>query len=195
MKRSNEKNEYVGVRRLAPTHVLAAWVVFTLFGPANSAAADKQTTEAAKSEKVKHILESKVMTPRPINKGSETFCNAFLDDFRAQRGIEFVEPAVHVDDYDHPALKLYRDRCPSLKMNIRGIIEPRWLDEIERLGKTYDDVLNDLEYSGRAHEATANFKMFEVDIDNDAKNGKEFVFTPRDLSTQSWRVCPIQAHG
>mgnify|MGYP001592741323 FL=1 len=93
------------------------------------------------------------------NKDNQQFCAAFLQDFTEQKGIEHIKPIVEVDDYKDTKLQKYLKRCPKEEFHKTVWVEPRQMYEHER-----------------EYYATKNFKLFEVNIDNNSKNGDEYVF-------------------
>ena len=117
------------------------------------------------------------------------FCAAFLDDFTKQKGIKYIKPIVEVDNYNDPKLQNYFKQCPKGEFNRNSLIHhARTLEEQEEMDKLVH--VKELELGRALTEeekekvlnlridsyATKNFKLYKVDIDNNAKNGDEFVF-------------------
>lgn len=100
------------------------------------------------------------------------FCRQFLEDFKQQTHIEYLQPFLQTDDYDDPRLKVYRDKCPKLKLNKHIAWSPRVY---------YEGLENEPENVQEAGACcisygTRNFKLFRIDINNDPKDGEEYVF-------------------
>lgn len=133
------------------------------------AAGAPQASEAAKAEAVKRIMagrEFKIM----FEYEDTPFCRAFLEDFQAHRGIEYIEPIARAKYYSNPAFQPYRDRCPGWELN-------KWIKADMGDGPP-DEPLSeaDLESFGDNYFGTRNFKLYRLDIDNDPANGEEYVF-------------------
>jgi competence protein ComGC len=109
------------------------------------------------------------------------FCAAFLDDFAKQKGIEHIKPIVEVDDYNDLKLQNYLKQCPNKKFNKATVVYPnphyseRWVELEQKLGRPLtDEELEDC-CGGIAFYATKNFKLYKVNIDNDARGTNEYV--------------------
>jgi uncharacterized protein YecT (DUF1311 family) len=83
--------------------------------------------ERDKGDMVRKILLTSEIKLRPgmykknptpeINKKNlehSNFCNTFIEDFIKQKGIEYIEPKVRINDYKHPELSKLRDQCPNI---------------------------------------------------------------------------------
>lgn len=108
------------------------------------------------------------------------FCVAFLDDFTKQKRVEHIKPIVEVDDYNDPRLQNYFKQCPKAEFHKTIAINPHpqlHLEIAEReqeLGRTLTE--EELEENGgRIFHATKSFKLYKVNMDNDAKNGNEYI--------------------
>lgn len=64
---SDEMKKNVGGRRPTSTYVLASWIMFALFGLAAVSTKAEETTEAAKAEKVRRILEARPALAGPLS--------------------------------------------------------------------------------------------------------------------------------
>ncbi len=51
----------------------------------------------------------------PYDQSDTEFCNSFVKDFAHQHGIEYVEPELKTNDYNHPVLTTLRNQCPNIK--------------------------------------------------------------------------------
>lgn len=98
------------------------------------------------------------------------FCKQLLNDFQAQAGIQYVKPIVETNDFNDPALKAYTKKCPNLELRKRVLLNPRWADDLK------EESPEEREKYGDVYMGTANFKLYKVDINNKAADGKEFVF-------------------
>jgi len=110
---------------------------------------------------------------------NEKFCAAFLEDFKEQKGIEHIMPIVEADDYNDPKLQAYLKLCPKLQFNktyeLRHTTGMQEIAAKEKKGKKLTD--KDWEEAGAIdYYATKNFKLYKVNIDNNAENGDEYVF-------------------
>jgi hypothetical protein len=111
--------------------------------------------EYIRKDQVRLVL-GKHMKNNPYPKDPE-FCNRFLSDFMTQRNIVHVEPEFYADSYDDPRFDKYKQIDPSVDMH-------------------RDEVRGGSGIFGGPTYANDNFRLFEVDIDNDPSNGKEIVF-------------------
>jgi hypothetical protein len=140
-----------------------------LLSAAPSIAADKGGADPQKEELI-GIMKGVNFVPQ-LGK-DEPFCKSFYEDFKKQTNIEHIRPILKADKYDDPALQPYQEKCPALKMH-----------------KTMAFTQKDLEISGEATDeedaesravsimyGERNFQLFSVDIDDNQKNGKEYVF-------------------
>ncbi len=100
----------------------------------------------------------------------ENFCKSFLDDLKERSAVEFVEPIVQTDDYNNPMLQSYLGKCPKLQLNKSVAFEPR----IWEYAKTLPE--EERERLGRVSFTSLDFRLYHVDIDNNTKNGKEYLF-------------------
>lgn len=102
------------------------------------------------------LVLGKHMKNNPYPKDPD-FCNRFLSDFMAQRNIVHIEPEFYADSYDDPRFDKYKRLDPSVDMH-RG------------------DAKGGSGFPGGTLYANGNFKLYEVDINNDPSDGKEIVF-------------------
>jgi hypothetical protein len=112
------------------------------------------------------------------------FCAAFLDDFTNQKGIEYIKPNVEVDNYDDPRLQEYLKGCPSRNFHKVTDYHSHTLQAIVDTEQSLGRALSEeelKEYDVIDFYATKNFKLYKVDIDNDAKNGEEYVLYAEDF--------------
>ena len=131
--------------------------------------------EADKAESIKQIMAKRTFEMSPVvRKNSKAFCEAFLLDFRLQKSIEFIEPVAKADSYDNPVWEPYKRRCPALELFDQYGCMAADAEYIRTLPKEEGDRYRKgvcQHYRGRA-----NFKLFLVDINNNAQDGKEHVF-------------------
>lgn len=98
------------------------------------------------------------------------FCRQFLKDFQMQATIKYVEPIVAANNYNDPALDVYKQKCPKLDLRKRVLLAPRVADAVEKLPD------EEAEKYGDVYVGTANFKLYKIDINNNPSDGEEFVF-------------------
>lgn len=98
------------------------------------------------------------------------FCTQFLNDFKTQTTIRYVKPIVATNDYNDPALDMYKKKCPKLDLRKRVLLAPRIADAVEKLPA------EEAEKYGDVYMGTANFKLYKVDINNNPSDGDEFIF-------------------
>ena len=98
------------------------------------------------------------------------FCKQFLKDFQTQTTIQYVKPIVATNDYNDPALDIYKKKCPKLELRKRVLLNPRWADSVEKLPA------EEMEKYADVYLGTENFKLYKVDINNKSSDGDEFVF-------------------
>lgn len=98
------------------------------------------------------------------------FCRQFLKDFQTQATIQYIKPIVLTNDCNDPALDMYKKKCPKLELRKRVLLNPRWADYAEKLPA------EEMEKHGDVYMGTANFKLYQVDINNKPSDGDEFVF-------------------
>lgn len=74
-------------------------------------------SEKARAEIASRILNRSEVTLRdgPYSQEDKKFCNAFLEDFKQQRNVEYIEPNFRTNDYNHPQLVALRNQCPNIK--------------------------------------------------------------------------------
>lgn len=123
-------------------------------------------SEKAKGEIASKILNGSEVTLRkgPYSPDDVKFCNAFLEDFKAQRGIEYIEPKFRTNDYNAPELAKLRNQCPN------KFAEPKKCDAVALASwlKGYED---DEEAAQKKAEemcatlfGTDKFALYEIDF-------------------------------
>jgi hypothetical protein len=153
-------------------------VLFLLFLPAICSAGDSdQVLEKKKAAIVKVMNQGNF---KAYIQNDKKFCATFLVDFKEQKNIEHIKPILEVDSYNDPELQAYFKQCPNKKFNEKIMMSARAAEEIEKkeelLGRklTEEELAKEINFPG--YYATKNFKLFKVNLDNDMKNGNEFVF-------------------
>jgi|GEM_PF-5844113 len=179
--------------------IIGAIALLLFLGGGLAVAGETQTSqpicEKGQSEKVnpassenKSIEQKKAAIMKIMSQGTfkariqdnKVFCSAFLEDFKQQKNIEYIQPIAEVDNYNDPKLQAYFKKCPNKAFDKTTVIyHARTLEEIaqeeQRLGRLLSE--EELkEYGGFEYRATKNFKLYKVNIDNNAKNGDEYVF-------------------
>lgn len=133
--------------------------------------------EADKADGIKRIMAKRKFEMRPVvRKQNIAFCEGFVQDFQAQKNIEFIAPDTKADNYDDPVWQPYRRRCTNLASELFDSYhcEPKIAQSIEALPKEQRD--SHYKSSCRHYRGTANFKHYFVDINNNPNDGKEYVF-------------------
>lgn len=137
-----------------------------------AAAADPGVVrEAVKAEAVKRIMARKKFYPRQPEK---PFCRQFLEDFRILKDMRFVEPVARAEHYDDLVLEPYKARCGDLPLNEYFECDPRSTQDVKWSKVPREKRQQYLRFC-HLYIGTAKFKVFELDIDNDPKNGKELI--------------------
>lgn len=122
------------------------------------------STEATKRELVE-IMKGVNFVPQI---GEDPICKTFYEDFKQQKNIEHILPIVKAEKYDDPALKSYRGKCPKLDFH-KSLTSnhahgpENWTEE-------------DWETLGIPVYGLRNFQFYKIDINNNPKDGDEFVF-------------------
>jgi hypothetical protein len=139
--------------------------------------------EADKAEAIKRIMAS-----RTFHTGSKAlpFCKVFLEDFREQKGIKYVEPLVRTESYDAPALQPYKDRCPDLEMHKLAECSQQDWSYVQSLPE--EEREREMDKVCRVYYGTRNFKLYELDLNGNPKDGKEVavyferIYGPQNIS-------------
>jgi len=134
--------------------------------PAGLQAADEDTVAA-----VKLIMARK---PFFLKQPGNPFCGSFLRDFRTLKGMALAQPVARASSYDDPMLARYKARCGGQPLNekfecdARTGLDTEWSKDWKVARQQFLDFCE-------VFYGTANFKLFELDIDNNPKNGKELI--------------------
>jgi hypothetical protein len=94
----------------------------------------------------------------------EKFCREFFEDFKKQGKIEHVQPIIQADRIDDPALASFLAKCPTVKWIGAEADEPGY------------PLNTRVRTQSRNTVGTAHFRLYQVDIDNNKRNGREHVF-------------------
>lgn len=96
----------------------------------------------------------------------EKFCRQFFKDFQTQKDLVHIQPIIQADRYDDPALAAFVGKCPRVKWIGAQADDPAYrLNTQVRSGLLAPTLVG-----------TAHFRLYQVDIDNDKRNGREHVF-------------------
>ncbi len=109
---------------------------------------------------------------------SQRFCSDFLKDFSQQKNIRYIKPIVEVDNYEDKRLQAFLTRCPKNDFNVTYVIyHPSMMGELAEAEARGEKITNAYmeELGGIRYQAIGPFRLFRVDIDNDASNGDEYV--------------------
>lgn len=159
-----------------PLGVFARPLLLLMLGMGGAAQAQAPAkSDSENVERIRTIMANRNFETRAyVKHPNKDFCEAFLQDFRQQKGIEHIEPVSKAESYDDPVWQPYKTRCPDLE-----------------LFESYGCLAEDAEYIATLPKGegvryrrnvcehfrgTANFKLYEVDINNDPAGGKEKVF-------------------
>jgi hypothetical protein len=123
----------------------------------------------SEKEKLLSIFRAMEYTQRS-SFGNPSECEAIFRDLKANRNFEIIEPLIRTDDYAEPSLRSYLGKCPALELNKIVSYEPRIWEDIKDLPA------KEQERFGSVSVATKDFRLYRVDIDNDPKNGDEYIF-------------------
>lgn len=124
-------------------------------------------------EKLFSIVESLEFRKRPYIQNiqtNESFCRSFLEALKTRKEVEFVEPILKTDDYNDPKLQSYLGKCPKLPLNKFVAFEPRIWEYARTLPEEEREKL------GRVSFTNLDFRLYHIDVDNNPKNGKEYLF-------------------
>jgi uncharacterized protein len=116
---------------------------------------------ASEKDKVRQIMMSHHFSLNlALPKSSEAFCRAFLDDFRAMRGITFLTPVTESDNYDDKKWDAYKARCPDTGLFEGFACDPQTQEDVDSLpeGKQHAEKMR----SCKLFRCTQKFKMFKV---------------------------------
>jgi hypothetical protein len=119
----------------------------------------------------KRIVSKYTFRPSP---GAPPFCRAFLRDFRTQKSVRFIEPVVEAQTYDDPVLEPYKRMCGEQPLNELFTCEARGAPEWDT-NKAWKERRNELLAQCDSSHMTSNFKVFELDINDDPVDGVELV--------------------
>lgn len=135
-------------------------------------AAGSERTTPLKEQIVKLLASITMKLNYAVN---EKFCRQFFEDFQKQEKIVHVQPIIQADRYDDPALAVFVGKCPTVKW-IGG--EAEVIDILVGRPKLPEYRLNTRvrDQFGNESVATAHFRLYHVDIDNNKGNGREYVF-------------------
>jgi hypothetical protein len=126
--------------------------------------------EPAESVQLKEqIVKLMASITMKLNPAVETkFCRQFFEDFRKQEKIVHVQPIIQVSNYDDPALASFKAKCPKFRVANKEGDESS--DPEFGLNETVGDQF------GNLWQGTAHFKLYKINLNNDAKDGDEYVF-------------------
>lgn len=153
-----------GARRLSARYALAllAAVVFLFTSAAHAESGvvvGNTPRETDKLKEIQAIIERQGMeipdrfpshaTVEDIRR-IQRDCGRFLDDLKAGKDIEVIEPILRTDDPNHPGLARYQNACRNIKSS-------------------------EANYSDLSSIGTGGFRLYRLELDGNAKNGLEEV--------------------
>lgn len=144
-------------------------ILLMITTPASIALSDDKN-QLDEKEKLFSIAQRLEFRKRPYMKEDESFCKSFLEALKGRKEVEFIEPIIRTDDYNDPILQSYLSKCPKLQLNKLVAFEPRIWEHAKTLPEEEREKL------GRVSFTNLDFRLYHVDIDNDPKNGREYLF-------------------
>src|SRR5712692_5271664 len=144
--------------------------IFLLVLPVDGKAQLSQP-EATKAQTIKQILaKNKFQNKQSKN----TFCTQILSDLKTMNGITFMEPIARADSYDDPALAPFKKRCGEQPLKESFHCGARATTGI-KLDRNWKKRRQQLAEICEAWYGTKNFKVFQLDINNNPKDGEELI--------------------
>jgi hypothetical protein len=133
-----------------------------------------QIKESPLPPELQAVFDAVVMPGRATGESPEAWCEGFLADFASQSGVVHIEPAARSTSYADVVFQPWRQHCPTTAFNRWSwhVLTSASLIEDWKLPALLPDGLSYPEYS----YAARNFRLYEVDLDNDPGNGTETVF-------------------
>ena len=136
-----------------------------------NANAQTKPNETVKVGPIMQILARKEFAP---NQPEKPFCAQFLKDFKTLNGMRFIEPKVVAQNYDEPALASFKARCGKQPLNEIFACDGRATADVKWEANPAKRRQQNLEYCSVFY-GTRNFKIFQLDANNDPKDGEEIV--------------------
>ena len=131
--------------------------------------------ESAKAAVVKEIIAGRKFeifsTPVEWLKPDEKFCNAFLDDFRQQKNIEYIEPVVRTDFFEDKGLANAIKPCNEKDINRDIVMPDGWVSSIEQMS---DEAIE--KNASAIYHGTANYKIYKFDLFTEKENNDLYVY-------------------
>ena len=130
--------------------------------------------ESAKAAVVKEIIAGRKFeifsSPVEWLRPDEKFCNAFLEDFRQQKNIEYIEPVVRSDFFGDEKLNDRIKPCSESDIN-RVIVMPDGWGSTEKMS------MEDIEKNASAiYHGSANFKVYKFDLYPGDEKNDQYVY-------------------
>jgi hypothetical protein len=151
-------------------------LIYILLSSSNVYADDVSSTIEKKRAAIKIIMSSSQVST--YIQHDREFCSMFIRDFKFQNKIEHIKPVMETENYDQMVLTPYFNKCSKKEFNkTYEIRHPRGMQEIAEIEATGKEVTDKEmeEAGGIAYRATKNVKLYKIDINNNKKNGDEFV--------------------
>lgn len=158
-------------------------VMFSAYAVADEKQNGTQPAEVEKVQVAQKRLSQEEQLARALEKVNaaewepfiihdEPLCNAFLQDFKEQKGIEYIQPIIETGNYDDSRFEPYKKRCadPAFEWNRTIAFQPRLFDYAKDLPLERRMKIGDVSL------LTENFKLYQVDITNTSSDGEELVF-------------------
>jgi hypothetical protein len=157
----------------------AAYLVVSPNVPASDQT--KNESDSERKQKMMEELGRAELQPFPATEGKEE-CETFFRDFGKQKNIDYLQPGITADKLDDSRLQARIKHCPSLELPKNCFW--RWAHGEGIVPKFYRDFSS---REGCAEEAngTKNFRIYDVDLDNNASNGTEIIYYEGGLEGHS----------
>ena len=132
--------------------------------------AEVQRNDQHKIELSRLVYLVNTRISKPVINHDPEICSAFLNDFKTQSRISYIQAIIEADSYEDPRFGPYRKRCPNLDWHKNVTFIPGIWDSIKDLSEEEREKYGNVSYS------TSNFKLYQVDINNNPDDGDEVLF-------------------
>lgn len=121
----------------------------------------KPQNTSSEQDKVQQIMTSHHFSRTMVReKSSESFCKAFLQDFRAMRGVTFLKPVIESDSYSDKRWDAYKARCPNIDIFGGFSCDPQTQEYVDSLPEK--DRRAEEMHSCQQFRCTQTFRLFKV---------------------------------
>lgn len=136
-------------------------------------------SKEGQKEEIKKLLSVVKLEPYPESKKNAE-CVSFLEDFKNQKEIEYLQPSIRAATLDEPLFQNLTAKCPTLNFTANvyfrsgsshQIIPKQVSAEICR-NFSCEEIVS----------GTKDFQIYEVDFDSNSDNGKETIYYESGLT-------------